>query len=103
MDKTIGEARIYSVPNDKKSEVWNYMASLPKRERPQGCTDKRLSKVCDHVFVNEDFWDDIVFRHGIQFKTLEKLKEEDQETYDHCTGNFWGMLMEIMWRNKIIK
>lgn len=93
-----------NVPEEMKMYVWNYMVALPKGERPNGCTDKRLQKVWEIAFKTEYFWDDVVSRHGVSDEMLlPQLKETDPETYDHCIGNFWGMLMEIMWKNGIIK
>ena len=93
-----------NVPEEMKIYVWNYMVGLPKKERPYGCTDKRLQKVYKPIFESEDFWDDVVSRHGVSDDMLfHKLKEQEPEVYDHCIGNFWGMLMEIMWREGIIK
>jgi hypothetical protein len=77
------------ISEDIKKYVWDYMLSLPKKERPYGCTDKRLQKILPVVFSKEDFWDDIVWRHGINNNKLSKLKEDDIETYNHCVGNFW--------------
>lgn len=91
------------VAQSKKDMVWQYMLSLPKSHRPQGCTDQRLIRVCALVMNNEDFWSDIVQRHGLVDLSPEELKQQDEEAYDHCEGNFWGQVMEIMWRNKIIK
>ena len=93
-----------NISEEMKIYVWNYMVNLPKKERPNGCTDKRLQKAHKAVFASEFFWDDVVNRHGLnEDELLPELKEQEPEVYDHCVGNFWGMLMETMWRNGIIK
>ena len=65
------------VPIDIKEYVWNYIISLPKKERPYGCTDKRLNNIHDIIFETEDFWEDVVLRHRISKDIFPKLKEED--------------------------
>lgn len=92
-----------NISDEKKKEVWNYMGSLPKRERPQGCTTVRMLKIYRDVFQTEYFWEDVVLRHGLNEISLDELKEKDPETYEHCVGNFWGMLMEIMHNHGVIK
>jgi hypothetical protein len=88
---------------EDKEKVWNYIMSLPKKYRPFECTEKRLAKAKRIILNQEYFWDDIYWRHGLQYNSLEGLEKSDKETYDHCVGNFWGMTMEIMLRAGIYK
>lgn len=30
--------------------------------------------------------------------TPEEMKRNDLTTYDHCLGNFWGMVVQDVWR-----
>lgn len=89
----------------KKEAIWNYMVALPKKEKPYGCTIEKLAEAKQMIMKDTDFWHDIINRHGLTEldKTIEQLKEKDLETYNHCVGNFWGMLMEKMWKNGIFK
>ena len=97
------EDNILQVGQSKKDMAWQYMLSLPKSHRPHGCTENRLNRVRPFVMDNKDFWEDIVHRHGLVDLSPEELEQQDKEAYEHCEGNFWGQIMEIMWRNKIIK
>lgn len=86
----------------KKQEYWDHFLKLPKYW-PHGFTEKRLQKVKPIAWEDQDFWDDILLRHGGYECSPEFLKEKDLETYQHCFGNFAGMLSNIMLKNKIIR
>jgi len=90
-------------PEDKKTYIWEYFSSIPKKFRPNGLTNKKLEKIKSQIFENEDFWDDIYWRHGLNKESLEELLKNDIHTFNHCVGNFWGMISEIMWKKKMIK
>jgi hypothetical protein len=93
---------IMMINDEKKNEVWKHFVSLPKSYRPNGLTDKRLEKVKYIIWKTEFFWDDVVCRHGLLDVSIVDLKLLDKETYEHCMGNFWGMMMEIMHKSGII-
>ena len=68
-----------------------------------GFTAKRLDKIKGLLFMDKEFWDDILIRHGGIDFTPEELKEHNQHTYDHCMGNMTGMLTELFVVHKIIR
>lgn len=86
----------------KKQEYWNHFLKLPKYW-PHGFTEKRLQKVKPIAWKDQDFWDDILQRHGAFDCTPQSLKDRNLGIYQHCFGNFAGMLLNIMVKNKIIR
>jgi hypothetical protein len=94
------------VSPEKKLEVWVHVmkAAISKEYRmPVGVTVKRLQKVYDDMMNDEFLWDDVVCRHGLLHMSIDELKATDKETYEHCIGNFWGMVSELMWKKGILK
>ena len=84
----------------KKNEVWNYFSKV--KPFPNGVTEKRLERIKPIIFKWGYFWQDIM-AHGLIDKTPEQLKVENKETYNHCVGNFWGMVNEAMYKSGIKK
>ena len=68
-----------------------------------GMTLKRLEKMKTSCFNDYIFWEDILHRHGGIDKTPTEMSERDLQQYDHCFGNFMGMLMDMMYRKGVIK
>lgn len=87
----------------KKTEVWNYMMALPKNYRPRGLTNARIEKLKTLIWNDNNFWSDIILRHGLKAMTLEQLKESGLDIYNHCVGNFWSMLFQTAIEHGIIK
>ena len=57
---------------------------------------KRLEKVKPIVFKDELFWSDILLRHSGDKMSPKEMKEMDKNHYDHCMGNFSGMVYQIL-------
>ena len=76
----------------KKQEIWAHMLALPKACRGNGLTDKRIERLKRLVWLDAAFWLDVIRRHNLVQLTIEELKAQDVATYEHCVGNFWGML-----------
>lgn len=92
------------VSEQKKNEFWDYFTSEEcKNFRYRGMTDNRLKRVKSIVWKDDDFWFDIVLRHGGQIRTPQEMREKDSFVFDHCIGNFFGQISEIMYRAGIIK
>jgi hypothetical protein len=74
---------------EKKHEVWDHALTLP---RPHGITQQRLDRIKNIVWTDQQFWQDVIIRHGLDKETPKQLLERDSFTYDHCFGNFWAMI-----------
>jgi hypothetical protein len=88
-----------------KQSYWNYFTDKTKFKRPFGCTDKRLEKIKSEIFNDKSFWDDVVWRHGCEkYTNPEDYKANiSSETFEHCLGNFFGMIMQTLTRNNMLK
>jgi len=88
---------------ETKQYYWDwFLENTPKSERPFGMTDKRLEKVRGEIFVDEFFWSDVYHRHG-GHNDLNSFKEENSFVFEHCQGNFFGMIYEVMILRGIVK
>lgn len=93
------------VSNSKKHQVWNHFIERWVLEKLGGgykVTGSRLNKIKPIIWNDRDFWQDIVYRHGLDRTTPEQLRENDIETYNHCLGNFWGMVYQDLVDRRII-
>lgn len=52
-------------------------------------TATKLSKIKSNIFQMQGFWNDIINHHLGAYYTPEELPN----IYQHCKGNFWGMLL----------
>ena len=55
------------------------MSHLPKMYRPNGCTDKRMSKIWPIASKIEFLWNDVIDRHGLNEMSLDELKEKNMQ------------------------
>lgn len=78
---------------EEKNRAWDQLSIL--RPMPNGFTEKRLTKLKTAIWNNDDFWWDLLLRHGLDKTPLDLLPREVKE---HAIGNFWGMLSEEKWR-----
>lgn len=86
------------VSQAKKEEFW---AALAAERRPPMLTAKRMEKLRALVWNDADFWNDIVARHGGMTQTPEELKERDPSVFEHCLGNFHGMLCQTLLESRL--
>lgn len=87
------------ISSEKKREVWNHFvasAFLYPYELPNGVTGPRLRSIYHVIWNDDDFWDDVVFRHNLLDMNPDELELNDSDTYDHCQGNFWGMIVQTL-------
>lgn len=88
----------------KKHEYWNHFISRWATEGigggfgPTGrkVTGPRLRKAKELIWDDETFWGDIILRHNALGNSPEHLRKFQPDTYEHCLGNFWGMLNQTM-------
>lgn len=88
----------------KKYEYWNHFLAeeFLNRTYPK-ITPSKLREIKSIIFTWSFFWEDVVERHGGLEWTPEQMKGTDKFTYDHCQGNFWGMIHEMLGRKGLIK
>ncbi len=83
----------------KKCQVWNHFIEawiVHGHGGGYGITGPRLHRVEGIIFGDDDFWQDVIGRHGMRDIAPETLKDTDLATYLHCLGNFWGMIHQTM-------
>ena len=78
-----------------REKVWKELVEIGPR--PPELTDKRLAKAKDDLADDEDFWQDIIQRHGAD-KT--PIAEMDEQCRDHLIGNFWGQVHSAWMRQR---
>jgi hypothetical protein len=86
-----------------KAAYWTYFTNS-KYPKPFGATPKRLEKVRGLLQNDNTFWNDI-WRHGCnRYANPEDWATHmDKETIEHCLGNFYGMIVQTMLEEGIIK
>jgi hypothetical protein len=91
-------------PIELKNAYWKYFTDKTKFKRPFGCTDKRLEKIKDEIFKDDFFWMDVIWRHGCnKYINPEDYKSAVMpEDFEHCRGNFFGMIIQTMIRNGML-
>jgi len=90
----------------KRHEYWNHFVARWVTEKVGGgykVTGPRLQKIKGEIMRDEDFWLDVITRHGGLKVTPEKMMQDDIEVYNHCLGNFWGMIYQTMMERGLIK
>jgi hypothetical protein len=91
---------------DKRLQYWNHFIEQCFIEGiggGHGITGPRLRKVKPIILPNDRFWADIIDRHNGTARTPEEMRQDDQANYDHCLGNFWGMVRQTMVEKGLIK
>ncbi len=73
-----------------RESVWEQLVT--QKPKPPMLTVPRLKKLKVQVWDNEDFWSDILDRHGLRHEKLDDLEKDVKE---HAIGNFWGMLCQM--------
>ena len=94
----------------KKHEYWNHFITKWALKHigggygPTGkkATAAKLCKVKLIIWNDATFWDDILLRHDGMYITPERMQQERSDVYEHCLGNFWGMLMQSMVEHHIL-
>ena len=91
-------------PDEMKNAYWDYFTDKTKFKRPFGCTDRRLEIIKTELFKDGFFWNDVIWRHGCdKYINPEEYKQQiDADTFEHCRGNFFGMIMQTMIRNNLL-
>lgn len=90
----------------KKNEYWQYFIEryfIFGEGGGYGVTGPRLRKIKEIVEDNDDFWQDIILRHGGLDRRPDELREQYPDMFEHCQGNFWGMIYQTLIDKQIIK
>lgn len=87
-----------TVSLEKRYEYWNHFIQAHAiGELAIGrVTAKRLASVKDQILMDNHFWSDVIIRHGGDRMTPEQMKQAAPMTYQHCAGNFAGMLCQSL-------
>ena len=94
------------IPERKKYEYWNHFVEQWIVERvggAHGMTGARLRKVKPTIWRDEFFWRDVILRHDALHNSPEHLREYQPDVYGHCLGNFWGMIVQTMIEEGLLK
>lgn len=99
---------LFHVTHQKKCEVWNHFVerwAVDKLGGGNGVTGARLKYIKPIIWQDDHFWYDVVHRHGINVlgKTIDSFMIRDPALYNHCLGNFWGMIYQSLMRHGKIK
>ena len=70
-----------------RERVWSQLAET--RPKPPMMTACRIEKAKWALWTDENFWWDMLDRHGLRHEDLDELEPEVRE---HAIGNFWGQL-----------
>ena len=95
------------IPERKKHQYWNHFVEQWIVEKfgglPRDMTGPKLRRVKPIIWSDEFFWSDVILRHDALHNSPEHLREHKPDIYGHCLGNFWGMLVETMVEQGLIK
>jgi len=88
----------------KKHEYWNhFIAELYISNQKAQFTGTHLRKIKPLMWRDHDFWYDLLVRHSGNDMTPEQMRDSMRGLYDHAHGNFWGMIIQKMVENGIVK
>ena len=84
--------------DEKKHEYWNHFVAVFFVDGPKypSITGPRLRKIKPIIWTDQDFWFDILCRHLGNDMTPEQMAKFDRKLYEHCLGNFWGMVHQTL-------
>jgi len=92
----LSDTSIFHVSMAKRYQYWNHFVArwfiAPGEKR--GVTGPRLRRIMPQIMDDEDFWWDVVSRHSGDKMTPEEMAETEPHIYQHCEGNFWGMVCQ---------
>lgn len=86
-------------PQEKRYEYWNHFVEnffVFGEGGGSGVTGPRLRKIKKYIIRDDNFWADVVIRHGGLDQTPNEMRLYDRDQYDHCQGNFWGMINQTL-------
>lgn len=90
----------------KRCEYWNHFIerwAIKKQGGGNGVTGPKLARIKAQIMRDDEFWLDVVARHGGIERTPEQLEEKMPINYEHCAGNFWGMIHQTLTEKGLMK
>jgi len=90
--------------DERKHLIWNHFIEqwvVGGSGGGTGVTGPRLRRIKPYIWRDKAFWFDVALRHGLNQITPEELKLESPSVYEHAQGNFWGMIVEMLYRRTI--
>lgn len=82
----------------KRYEYWNHFIARWALEGGASpyITKAKLAKIKPRIMDDNEFWTDVIMRHDGDRLTPEQMQRVLPATYDHCSGNFWGMITQTI-------
>jgi len=87
------------IPQKKRLEYWNHFIARWVTDHEgggHGVTGPRLRKIRAEILFDDYIWQDVILRHNGLDIFPEEMELTDRNIYDHCLGNFWGMVYQNM-------
>ena len=98
---------IFHVSQEQRDIYWNHFIerwAVGGWNPGHSVTGAKLRKVKDVIMADDEFWHDVYSRHsGNQFHSPEDMEQQNQTLYDHCVGNFWGMIYQELVECGLVK
>lgn len=95
-----------TTPEGKKWQYWNHFIArwvVEGQGGGFGVTGPKLRKIKLIIWRDGDFWLDVVNRHGGLEVSPETMAQTNPRVYEHCAGNFWGMVYQMLTERKLVK
>jgi hypothetical protein len=73
--------------------VFDHFVAEAQGKYPTGVTARKLGRMRSTLINTKEYSDELL-RHGINTKSVYKLRDTDSEAYQHLLGNFWSMVCE---------
>lgn len=82
---------------NKRIQYWEHFIAAwacGEIEIGHGVTRAKLKKVKPIIMSDNEFWFDVINRHDGNHISPQEMKRQDAANYEHCCGNFCGMLYQ---------
>lgn len=88
--------------HEKRHDYWNYLTG-ERIQRPRGVTHLRLMTIKKEIINDDDFWFQVITRHGGENLSATEFFKTNGAAQDHARGNFWSMIREKILKSKNLK
>lgn len=100
----------FPVSQDQRDIYWNHfierwaVGGHGGGHGGHGVTGAKLRKIKPVIIADDDFWADVYSRHsGNRYRSPEDMARQAPALYDHCAGNFWGMVYQDLLEGGLVK
>ena len=99
------QSGVLRVPLRKRHEYWNHCVARMLTEGlcPDQVNGRRIAEVKLRILRDDEFWEQVVRRHGGIERAPEEMDESDPAAYAHCFSTFACMLRERMCLWEVIR